>query len=238
MTRMTYRNLLHRLLIPALLTLTTFPAFAAPAMEPVVCSVCRVHEGETEPEEVQATAEHDGTVHGFCSVACRDKFVENPTAYLPPVFPRPAPAFAARGLDGTEFSSESLDGRVVLLDFWATWCPPCIQDLPELTALHERYADRGLSVVGISIDDGDDAGKKVARMIKKRKARHPIYLDSVDAPAWSAFQVAVVPSQFLINADGEIVAQWSGKIDLEVVEAEILKWVKTASDPKTLNESR
>ena len=186
-----------------------------------LCHVCRVHEGEVKAEKIAATAEHDGQTYGFCSVKCSDTFIKDPDAYLPPVLPRPAPAFEAVDLDGASFSSKALKGQWVLLDFWATWCPPCIADLPKLTDLHNRYAERGFSVVSVSIDEGKKAAKKVERMVKKRKANHPVYLDAAENPAWSAYQVRVVPTQFLINPEGQIVAQWSGKIDLEIVEAEI-----------------
>lgn len=208
-------------LIATCLALFATAALAEPAFEEAICSVCRVHEGETEAEVVVASADYEGRAYGFCSVDCRDKFVEAPESYLPPVFPRPAPPFVVRGLDGADFSSAELDGRVVLLDFWATWCQPCVNDLPRLTRLHERHKDSGLTVLSVSIDEGDNAAKKVARMIKKRKATHPVYLDSTDSPAWPAYLVRVVPAQFLIDATGNVVAQWSGKIDLEVVEAEI-----------------
>jgi thiol-disulfide isomerase/thioredoxin len=193
------------------------------SLETAVCNVCRVHEGETEPEAVMATAEHGGQTYGFCSAECRDKFLEEPTAYLPPVLPRPSPPFEALDLEGAAFSSQSLQGQWTLLDFWATWCQPCIADLPKLTALHERYSERGFAVVSLSIDEGKGAAKKVARMIKRQKAAHPVYLDSGTAPAWSAFNVRVVPTQFLISPEGQIVAQWSGSIDLQEVEDELTK---------------
>ncbi len=60
-------------------------------------------------------------------------------------------------------------------------------------------------------------------MIKKRKATHSVYLDATDSPAWSAYLVRAVPAQFLIDAGGNVVAQWSGKIDLDEVEAEIVR---------------
>ncbi len=198
-------------------TSTDAPATGAQA----ICQVCRVHEGETEPERVIATADFGGRTYGFCSKKCRDTFVESPEGYLPPVFPRPAPAFSMRDLDGTEISSEAYRGQTLLLDFWATWCPPCIDDLPELTRLHEQYSDAGFAVLSVSIDEGSDAARKVRRMIKRRNAEHPVFLDSLDSPAWGTYEVRVVPTQFLIDAEGQIVAQWSGKIDLSEVEARI-----------------
>lgn len=201
-----------------LLAFCALVPLAAAATEKAICSVCRVHEGETEAEAVVATADYQGHTYGFCSTKCRDTFLETPASYLPPVFPRPAPSFVVRDLEGADFSSQALHGRTVLLDFWATWCQPCVTDLPKLTRLHERHAEAGLTVVSVSIDEGEDAAKKVARMVKKRKATHPVYLDATDDPAWSAYLVRVVPTQFLIDADGNIVAQWSGQIDLQEVE--------------------
>lgn len=192
-------------------------------IEMAICHVCRVHDGETEAEEVVATVDHEGQIYGFCSEGCRDKFVEDPGGYILPTLPRPAPDFAAIHLDGEAFSSASLEGQWILLDFWATWCQPCVTDLPKLTALHDSYTEKGFTVLSLSIDEGKRAAKKVTRMAKKRKATHPIVLDSEETPAWAAFQVRVVPTQFLISPEGEIVAQWSGSIDLAVVEAEVAR---------------
>lgn len=189
--------------------------------ERALCPVCRVHEGETEEEAVLAVAEHAGETYGFCSEDCRTTFLEAPASYLPPVFPRPAPAFVVHDLEGAEVASDAFEGKLMLLDFWATWCQPCVADLPNLTRLHEQYEQDGLVVLSVSIDEGDDAAKKVARMIKRRKTRHPVFLDATASPAWASYLVRVVPSQFLVDTEGRIVAQWSGKVDLGVVEAEI-----------------
>ena len=207
---------------------------ASPAVkvgDQALCPVCHVHGGETELEKVAAVAEHDGRTYGFCSVGCRDKFAQDPVGYLPPVLPRPAPPFHAVGLQGEELSLESLRGRVVLLDFWATWCAPCVADLPRLSELHSRYAERGLSVVGLSIDEGDKAERQVAKMIQRKKASHPVALDGGEQPAWAAYHVRSVPAQFLIDGDGRIVAQWLGKTDLAAVEQEILKLLAPAPQP-------
>lgn len=193
-----------------------------------LCNVCKVHGGETEKETVVAIAEHEDMAYGFCSQGCRDKFVEDPEGYLPPVLPRPAPSFEVLNLEGETVTSSFMDGKLVLLDFWATWCPPCLDDLPKLTKLQKRYADKGLVVAGLSIDEGDGAVKKIKRMVKRRKAEHLIYHDAKDAPAWAAYKVRSVPAQFLIDGEGNIVAQWLGKTDLEDVEAKILELLDTS----------
>ena len=187
---------------------------AATAEETALCSVCRVHEGETEEEPIRASAEFQEKTYGFCSEVCRERFLEAPQAYVDPVFPRPAPAFLAQGLEGQELSSEDLKGKVTLLDFWATWCLPCVTDLPKLTALHQRYEGQGFQVLGVSIDEGKRAARKVERMVRKKNVEHPVYLDGEEDSAWGAFWVRAIPAQFLIDQQGQIVAQWSGVIDL------------------------
>jgi thiol-disulfide isomerase/thioredoxin len=131
-------------------------ARAGYAAEPkkAICPVCAVHEGEAEPEAVKATSVYKGQTYGFCSVKCKTTFEEYPEAYLPPVLPRPVPAFTVQSLDGKEVPFASLaTGKPVLVDFWATWCAPCISAMPELQKLHRQHAAKGFSVVGISIDE-------------------------------------------------------------------------------------
>lgn len=73
----------------------------------------------------------------------------------------PVPSFSLRTVDGRSLSDDALRGRVVLLDFWASWCEPCHAASPVMQALHERWGDRGLAVVGVHCMDVDDAGEPV-----------------------------------------------------------------------------
>jgi thiol-disulfide isomerase/thioredoxin len=196
---------------------------AAEAPDKALCPVCRVQEGTTEEEEILATAEYEGVTYGFCSETCRDTFLQAPAAYLPPVFPRPAPAFHIMTLQGQQVSSDILQGKVTLLDFWASWCLPCVVDLPKLTDLHQRLEKRGFQVLSVSIDEAGNAVQKISRLLRKKKVHHPVFLDGGGSPAWETYLVAVVPTQFLIDAKGQIVAQWSGTIDLAVVEEAVLQ---------------
>jgi peroxiredoxin len=181
-------------------------ATAAPAK--ALCHVCRVLHGEAAEEPVRAVRTHGGKEYGFCSEDCAGQFVADPAAFVPPEFPRPAPRFALSDLAGRPVSSESLLGRVVLLDFWATWCAPCRKAIPELQALHDRHADRGFTVVGISIDEGGP--DKVRKFLRSRKVTYAVAVDSSEDPAWQAFGVRAVPAAFLLDRRGRIVAQWTG----------------------------
>ena len=199
----------------------------AAAPEKAVCPVCRVHEGETEPEEVVATSAYKGKTYGFCSAKCKKTFDEYPEAYLPPVLPRPLPSFTVQSLKGEEVASRSLAGKPMLVDFWATWCQPCISAMPELQKLHQRHAAKGFSVVGISIDEGAEGGKKARQFAEKRKLVYPVYVDATKTPAWSVLHVRAIPAMFLVDGQGRIVQQWSGKIDIREVERAVEKLVSS-----------
>ena len=217
------RTLLAVLLVAGLTpALSGGSVAAAPAK--AVCLVCKVTKGEAEEEPVKAVRQHEGKEYGFCSEKCAKAFLEDPAAYLPPAFPRVAPAFELKDLSGNLVSNESLKGKVVLLDFWATWCVPCRKSMPELQALHDKFGSRGLSVIGASIDENGLA--KVKKFVAARKFTYPIAVDSERNPAWNAFRVKAIPAAYLMNREGQIVAQRTGAAptgkDLEVRLEELL----------------
>ena len=196
---------------------------AADAPKKSICPVCRVHEGEAEPEPVKATSTYKGQTYGFCSEKCKKTFDDYPEAYLPPVLPRPVPAFTVKTFEGKEIPFQSFaSGKPVLIDFWATWCAPCVSAMPELQKLHQRHADKGFSVVGISIDEEHDKARKFAA---KKKLAYPVFLDAGETPAWSTFHVRSIPAVFLIDARGQVVQQWLGKVDMKQVEQAVARLV-------------
>ncbi len=109
------------IIVLAILFSLFLPAQEIP--EKAVCLVCVVHEGNEnpQPEKVKAWSEHAGNRYYFCAKDCQEKFEEDPVAYIPPVFPYPAPAFAAASLSGEKKSLENYPGKAVLIDFWETW---------------------------------------------------------------------------------------------------------------------
>ena len=188
-----------------------------------LCTVCALRGGETELEKVKAHSEHDGKAYYFCSEECKVEFDSDPVAYLPPVFPRPAPDCVVEMLDGEDMALEDMKGRVVLVDFWATWCKPCLETMPRLQELHGAYSDRGFDVWGVSIDEEKNRVRKIRRMVGKLEITYPIFVDAKETPAWYQFKVKAIPSMYLLDGESRIVAQWTGKIDYEEVEKEVLK---------------
>ena len=131
-------------------------------------------------------------------------------AATPAVFGKgsPAPEFRLEKVDGGQLAYADLRGKVVLIDFWDTWCPPCRAALPHLQELSEQYAGRA-EVVGIAL--GRDGKAKVAAFIQQQGLTFPMVLADSEYEIVKAFGgVSSIPTSFLINADGVIVEKWIG----------------------------
>lgn len=198
-------------------------ALAAPAPRPAtataLCPVCAVREGSREPERVKATRVHAGASYSFCSAECARAFDADPAAYVPAALPRPAPSFAVTALDGRKLSLADYRGKPLYLDFWATWCAPCVKVIPELQKLYDDFSGRGLAVLGVSIDEG--GMKKVKAFAAARRIGYPLALDDRTPSAWEAYRVKAVPAAFLIDAEGRVVRQWTGRVDPAEVRAAV-----------------
>jgi peroxiredoxin len=117
-----------------------------------------------------------------------------------------APDFRLPALDGAEHSLSALRGRVVLLNFWATWCKPCEDEMPAMQRLYGALAGTGFELLAISVDEGDDD----VRAFRDRLAlRFPILRDP-EKQAASAYQTFRFPESWLIGPDGTIVARYVG----------------------------
>lgn len=110
--------------------------------------------------------------------------------------------FTLRDLRGKSWTLKELRGQVVLVNFWATWCPPCRKEMPDLDALYQRFQGQGLVVLAIS---DEDAGK-VKPFIEERKIQYPVLLDP-GRKVNQQFQVEGIPKTFLYDRKGKLVAQ-------------------------------
>ena len=122
----------------------------------------------------------------------------------------PAPAWTLADGEGREHSLAALRGKVVVLDFWATWCGPCKRAMPGLQSLHERFAERGLTVIGVSVRE---TGDPVEYMREKGFSYLGLVKGDEIAPAYG---VGGIPHLFVIAKDGTIAFQTVGfSADLE-----------------------
>jgi len=130
-----------------------------------------------------------------------------------------APDFTLITLDGTELRLSSLRRKCVLLDFWASWCGPCIKEAPNVRRVYEKYKSKGFEVLSVSLDDDKD---KWAQAISRHNLNwlHVSSLKGWQCPVAKLYQVSAIPAMFLLDKDGRIV---SVKARGEVLEQEVSK---------------
>src|SRR5579863_8547476 len=126
-----------------------------------------------------------------------------------------------KDLQGKSISLSEYQGKVILLDFWATWCPPCRKEIPRFIELYNTYKSRGLVVVGVSMDDTDDLAD-VKRYAAEIKVNYPVLLGfGREDDLKPAFGELPLPTSFIIARDGRICARHDGLTAKAQVETEI-----------------
>ena len=136
-----------------------------------------------------------------------------------------APAWKLKDVDGNVVSSESFKGKVVVVDFWATWCGPCRTEIPGYIALQKKYAGDGLVVIGISVDRDANAPQTVKNFMEKLGVNYTMVL--ADDAVQAAFGgTEYIPTTFLIDREGNIRDKKVGAEPVDVYEATVLKYLK------------
>jgi thiol-disulfide isomerase/thioredoxin len=126
---------------------------------------------------------------------------------------RMAPPFAVTTIDGARFSLDDLQGKVVLLDFWATWCAPCREALPHIRNVAKKFQGEPLVILSISLDTDE---KKWKEFIGKNETTWPQYLDGgLTGPVAKMFSVRAIPATFTIDADGVLQDEHIGDASIE-----------------------
>lgn len=128
-----------------------------------------------------------------------------------------APGFTRRAFDGHVLSLASFRGKVVLLNFWATWCAPCQAEMPTFARWQQQYGTQGLQVIGISMDDEAAPARK---LVQKLRIDYPIAMG--DAPLGEKYGgVLGLPVTYLIDRTGTVRAEFQGGSDLGKIETEL-----------------
>ena len=130
--------------------------------------------------------------------------------------PAPAPHFVARDLDGHELSTASLRGKVVIINFWATWCGPCRAEIPDLVALQEKYRDR-LQVIGISQDESPP--DVVRRFAAQFRVNYPVVMMTPELERLFP-GIGALPTSFIVDRESRIVQKHVGMLRASTTELE------------------
>ncbi len=132
--------------------------------------------------------------------------------WLMPAGLSPAPPLLAKTLDGRTLTLEQLRGKPVLITFWATTCPSCIQEMPHLVELYQEFQPRGLEIIGVAMSY--DPEQQVRALVEQRQIPYPIVLDTSGSIAREFNNVQLTPTTVLISPEGRIMEYRLGLLDL------------------------
>jgi thiol-disulfide isomerase/thioredoxin len=141
----------------------------------------------------------------------------------PPVAGKEAPDLKLKGIDGQEISLSSLRGNVVFLNFWATWCPPCREEIPSIARLNTMMQGKPFRLVAVSIDEGGKGA--VENLFQRMGVSLPTYLDP-KGEAGRRYGLTGVPETFIIGKDGKILMKFIGP--REWTDPEFLAFLESA----------
>lgn len=136
------------------------------------------------------------------------------------------PELTMKTLDGRTLSSKALSGKVTLVNFWATWCPPCRDEIPDLIKLQERYKDQ-LLIIGVSSDEG--SSEMVAKFAAEHRMNYPIVMETPELT--KAFPgIFALPTTFIVDPDLKMVKKHVGRLNPGIVELETRVLAKLPAD--------
>jgi cytochrome c-type biogenesis protein len=153
---------------------------------------------------------------------------------------RQAPDYKSIELDGTPVSISDYQGKVILVNLWATWCEPCREEMPALGELHSMFPRSDFQIIGVSIDD-PGFEQVIVQTMAEDNLTYPVWLDPENRFQFM-FRTIGVPESFLIDADGQIIHQWKGAFDpvsdntINLVEATIQGTSYQSSEPTILTD--
>jgi thiol-disulfide isomerase/thioredoxin len=142
--------------------------------------------------------------------------------------PEPVPAFQATDITGKAINTADWKGKAVLLNFWATWCPPCREEIPSLIALQKKYQGR-LVIIGVSEDE--DPPSEVQKFVQKVGINYPVVMATPELVSkWGG--VEALPTTFLINPEGRVVWKHRGLHPLEEYDVDVQALLGQTVDAK------
>ncbi len=137
------------------------------------------------------------------------------------LFPAHAVEMKLKGIDGSIEQLSDFKGNWVVVNYWATWCPPCIEEMPELQSFHDNYEKRGAMVIGINTEMVSK--DKLLRFLADYFITYPIYT-SPPLQESALGRIPGLPTTFIVSPQGNVVARQVGSVTREMIEKFIEKW--------------
>ncbi len=162
-------------------------------------------------------ASQEGSAKNTTSESNSNNASTKPTGIKPNVTKTKAIDFKLKDLDGKELSLSDLKGKKVFLNFWATWCPPCKAEMPEIEKLYQETKDSDLVIVAVEIGEPLDTVKP---FIDKNKYNFKVLLDP-DQSVATKYNITSIPTSYFIDTDGNIVSQHVGGMNIDQMKAYI-----------------
>lgn len=182
-----------------------------------VCIACSAMGEGHGAEKPAAGVMYKGKAYYFCNAKEVPSFKKSPDFYLPLELPFALDKFDLKDTAGNGWNTESMKGKILLLDYWATWCKPCLALKPKLDAIRGRYKEQGVEMLSISIDE-----KKAPldAFLKKTPFENPVLWD--DKQTWADLRILSIPAVFLVK-DGKVIADFRGNPKPTEIEAAVKK---------------
>jgi cytochrome c biogenesis protein CcmG, thiol:disulfide interchange protein DsbE len=187
------------------------------------------HSSSTQPPHLPKARERwfavGGILVGLLLVAVIWMVTGSTDAKVPdaPEVHRPAPDFALLTPDGKTIQLSNYRGKIVLVNFWGTWCEPCIREIPSLQSAYEQLGDQGFVVIGINLFDNEQAQHRteedIRTFIEQNTITYPVVLDT-EGKVTDAYRVFPIPTSFIVDAQGSI----RYVLPREVTSEEITAW--------------
>jgi len=153
----------------------------------------------------------------------RDTQVQSDFSTVPVAVNYSAPALTLMDIEGVPHSLVDYRGQVVLVNLWATWCPPCKEEMPTLEAFYQKYKEKDFVI--IAINDGD-LKEDVLQFVKDYKLTFPVWLDPTYQATETAFKTLNLPGSFVIDRQGVVRLQWVGGINRKMLEKYVPKIIE------------
>lgn len=133
-----------------------------------------------------------------------------------------APDFTVKDLDGKPISLSDFKGKRVLLNFWASWCPPCRAEMPYMERIYQDYKDDGIAIVAVNMLTTEKKIEDVVDFVNNYELTFPIPLDE-EGELGTTYEIMAYPTSYFIDSDGVIRSKMTGTMDEEYIENELLK---------------